>query len=101
METLLLSELLAIGVRYFQLDGTSTVIFNDGTKMFSRWSEWNNGEGSSGEDHDFVCLRNGVCYNVLDDVYGTLPLEERMNIGSVPQWLDHKQHPKSVWQTDY
>jgi hypothetical protein len=101
MKTLKLSELLKIGVKYIQLDSTSSVIFNDGTKMLSRWSEWNNGEGSSGEDHDFVCMRDGECYNVEDDVYKTLPLDERMGIGSVPKWTkDRKPHPHSVWQTD-
>lgn len=95
METLLLSDLLKIGIKYFQLDSTNTFIFNDGTMMWSHWSEWNNGEGSSGEDFDLVCLRDGVCYNVLDDTYKTLTHDERMKLGSLP--YSRRRHPMSVW----
>jgi len=46
METLKLSDLLKIGIRYFKIDNNvSTIIFNDGTKMWSKYETWNNGEG--------------------------------------------------------
>ena len=80
METLLLSDLLKIGISYFRLDSTNAIFFNDGTKMWSQYREGYNGEGSSWDDMDLLCLRDGKCYNILDDVYKNLKSNEQSAI---------------------
>lgn len=71
LRQLRLSELLAIGVKWVNLDQTSTVIFNDGTRMTGYWSQ----EGSEYTDmseHNFRCWRDTEMFDVLDDVRKTL-----------------------------
>jgi hypothetical protein len=101
---LLLSDLLKIGVKYFKLDSTNTVLFNDGTVMWSKYSYFENGEGSSFEDFDFICVRDEKCYNVVDDVAKTLPKELSGLIGDLPKWTGKgrilDKHPQSVWIWD-
>ncbi len=63
-----LSELLAIGVKYFRPDSTTFMEFNDGTRM---WWEYYN-DDSSGylnmSSLTFWCEKDGVTHWVEDDV---------------------------------
>lgn len=76
-----LSELIKIGVRYFKPDRTNFWLFNDGTMMWSRNDSFTNDSGTSFDDEFFLCMRDGTKYNIIDDIYDTLPPDVLSKLG--------------------
>ena len=96
METLKLSDLMKIGIRYIQLDCSNTIFFNDGTIIYSRYYQFTNDDGTSFDDLEVVCKRGKQFFHVVDDIYKTLPEADRLNVGHFT-----KKEANSVWSTEY
>lgn len=94
-----LSELLAIGVKYFRPDSTTFMEFNDGTRLW--WYYWNddNDGYTDMSGLEFWCERNGKTHWVEDDISHFLPKESPLLIHNPPKtksnffWRDPGDFP--------
>jgi len=69
---ILLSDLMKIGVRYIHCDYWNTIMFNDGTVMYSRYNTCVSESGTDFSGNDFYCFREGKIVNIIDDVGYTI-----------------------------
>ncbi len=94
-----LSELLAVGVKYFRPDATTFMEFNDGTRLWWEWRQDDSGGYTDMSDLAFWCEKDRKTYWVEDDISHFLPKESPMLIYSPPKtrsnfmWRDPGDFP--------